>query len=175
MPTIDSTAEVSRKWRKQSRRVCRVHNGRLVHRLWLQCGVGASHLCVFSALRHGSDAQAQVRGYQTGHQQDAEKDDQRGGESDRSHADHWRTRFDGSDREHHGIGGRAVCGVVQGERQVTRGYYFDDAVDAHGFLFGGGGGAGAGGGAGGGWPTVKSRSDASFVSGMGRTNAGVYV
>jgi len=88
MPTIDSTAEVSRKWCRQSRRVGRVHNGRLVHRLRLQFGIGASHLCVFSALWHGPDAQAQVCGYQTGHQQDAEKDDQRGGESDRSHADH---------------------------------------------------------------------------------------
>lgn len=88
MLTIDTTAEVSRKWCRQSRRVCWVHNSRLVHCLRLQFGISASHLSVFSALRHGSDAQAQVRGYQTGHQQDAEKDDQRGGEADRSHADH---------------------------------------------------------------------------------------
>jgi len=65
-----------------------MHDSRLVRRLRLEFGIGARHLRVFPALRHGPDAQTQVRGHETRNEQDAEQDDQRGGETDRGHADH---------------------------------------------------------------------------------------
>lgn len=123
-----------------------------------QIGVGACDLCVFPALWHGPNAQAQVRGHQARHQQDSEQHDQRGGETDCGHANHGR-RVNGSGWEHHG---RRVVGVFQGERQVTGGYHLDDPVHPYFLLIAD-------------RPLVQSLSDASLVSGPRRTDPGVHV
>lgn len=64
-PATHLTAGVSLKRRRWSRRIRLMHNSRLVRLLRLKFGIGASHLRVFPALRHGPDAQTQVRGHQT--------------------------------------------------------------------------------------------------------------
>jgi len=116
-PVTHLTAGVSRKRRRRrSRRIRLMHNSWLVRRLRLKFGIGARHLRVFPALWHGPDAQTQVRGHKTWNQQNAEQDNQRGGETDSGHADHWRTWFNGPGGENHSVGGRAVCRVIERER-----------------------------------------------------------
>lgn len=124
----------------------------------LQFGVGACNLCVFPALWHGPDAQAQVRGHQAWHQQDAEQYDQRRGETDGGHADHGRW-IDGPGGEHHC---RRVVGVLQGECQISGGHHLDDSVDAYLLLVAD-------------RSSVEPLPDAPLVPGTGRTDSGVHI
>lgn len=69
---------------------------------------------------------AEESGKEAGNDEDGEKDDERGCEAGRRHADEPVQLGPGGEHD----GRRVVLGLLQGERQVARRHHLDDPVDA---------------------------------------------